>query len=178
MLNALRQKFRSSDLSRLCFEDYRRKMATNFSHMSTNINEDHSNNCDNCGNPVRDCQLIECLTEMVLNELSSYVKKDCYGCQQESEGQFVHSQLDHDMCMMTDFEEKAQRYTEIKPNLLEVSLVFLSANHLSHRYWSRVASSIFLFSSSSDLFITKSVSATTNNDGYKAKYLNVNNHQC
>ena len=55
MLNALRQKFyRNSDLSRLCFEEhYRRKMATNFSHMSTTITEDNSHMCENCGNPVR-----------------------------------------------------------------------------------------------------------------------------
>ena len=133
MLNALRQKlFPTSDLSRLCFEeDYRRIMA----HMSSTINEDDitSNMCDNCGNPVWDCQLIEFLTEMVLNELPSYVKKDCYGCQQESEGHFVNSQLDHDVCMMTELEEKAQRYTEVILND-----IINSSDHLDELWKSRM----------------------------------------
>ena len=45
MLNALKRKFfPGTDLSRLCFEEhYRRKMSTNFSHMSTTITEDGLN---------------------------------------------------------------------------------------------------------------------------------------
>ena len=102
--------------------------------MSTTINEDDSNMCDNCGNPFRDCQLIECLTEMVLNELPSYAKKDCYGCQQESEGHFVNSQLDHDMCMMTDIEEKANYYTkDILNDIIK------SPDHLDELWKSRMS---------------------------------------
>ena len=131
MLNLLKQKFFPQlDLSRLCFEEYRRMMA----HVSTTVNEDNpSQTCDNCGNPYRDCQLIECLVEMVLNELPSYVKKDCYGCQQEAEGQFINSQLNHDMCMMTEFEDKAQRYT-----MIILHDIINSQDHLDELWKSRM----------------------------------------
>ena len=147
MLNALKRKFfPRSDLYRLCFEgyscvnnDYRRmaddmSLHTNPSHLSNLITEDGLNMCDNCGNPVRECQLIECITEMVLNEIPGLCKRDCYGCQREAEGHFVHSQLDHDMCMMSDPEEKADRYTK---DILKD--IFKSQEHLDELWKSRMA---------------------------------------
>ena len=107
-----RQRHRDSDLFRVCCEgyscstnDYRRMMA------SSETSSETESMCDNCGNPVRDCQLIECLVEMVLNELHGYVKKACYGCQKEAEGHFVHSQLDHDICMMMELEDRLKMFT-------------------------------------------------------------------
>ena len=96
-----------------CFmNDYRRMMASSET-CSKSL-------CDNCGNPVRDGQLIECLVEMVLNELHIYVKKACYGCQEEEEGHFVNSQLDHDICMMMELEDRLKMFTrEILSDLIK-----------------------------------------------------------
>ena len=71
---------------------------------------------------------------MVLNELPSYAKKHCYGCPQESEGHFVNSQLDHDVCMMTDIEEKANYYT--KDILYDI---IKSSDHLDELWKSRMS---------------------------------------
>ena len=99
--------FREVDLFRVCCERYRRRMMASSEIVSESL-------CDNCSNPVRDCQLIECLVEMVLNEVQSYAKKACYGCRREAEGHFVNSQLDHDVCMMTgrQGEDVYQRNSE------------------------------------------------------------------
>ena len=123
LAHLFRQRHRDSDLFRVCCEgyscitnDYRRMMAS-----SETCSETCSESlCDNCGNPVRDCQLIECLVEMVLNELHIYVKKACYSCQREAEGHFVNSQLDHDICMMMDLEDRLKMFTrEILSDLLK-----------------------------------------------------------
>ena len=76
---------------------------------------------------------------------------------------------------LQNFLSKTFFRLQIKPNLLEVSLVFLSENHLPHKYWSLVASSTILLLVFS---ITKSVSPTVNSYRYKTKYLNIQNHQC
>ena len=47
--------------------------------------------------------LKKCFVEMEIIELPRYVKKQCWGCQQEGEdypGKVLHSHTDHDVCLM------------------------------------------------------------------------------
>ena len=47
--------------------------------------------------------LKKCFVEMMIIELPRYVKKQCWGCQQEGEdypGKVLHSHTDHDVCLM------------------------------------------------------------------------------
>ena len=48
---------------------------------------------------------------MVIIELPRYVKKQCWGCQQEGEdypGKVLHSQRDHDVCLMMSLWEQLE----------------------------------------------------------------------